>query len=262
MLQAKEVNNGLPTRRWFVHVGMWSALALLLLSLYGRWLIDATPGALRPAWYVFGPFLWLTDFLNLVLFSQFWFFFLCTVGLSVCGLLMFWGGWRARIVSALILGLVLAAPFAITQIYGQYTLRTVVSAPGYEINWLTQPKGRFSSAFKSAQREHDVTGCRYRIHGWSKNNRLYFGSHCRNDMWMYDAQERGNPRRIQRLPRGFEPVSAVKTWQVRHSGQGGLSVTKVVEESESKDGRTKAFVVQDSFYGPFDVLIMWRDKLD
>ena len=79
---------------------------------------------------------------------------------------------------------------------------------------------------------------------------------------MYDAQERGNPRRIQRLPRGFEPVSAVKTWQVRHSGQGGLSVTKVVEESESKDGRTKAFVVQDSFYGPFDVLIMWRGTLD
>ena len=53
----------------------------------------------------------------------------------------------------------------------------------------------------------------------------------------------------------------MKTWQVRHSGQGGLWVTQVVEESESKDGRTKAFVVQDSFYGPYDVLIMWRDTL-
>ena len=262
MLQAKEVTNGPLTRKWFVHVTMWSALALLMLSLYGRWLIEATPGALRPAWYVFGPFLLLTEFLNLVLFSQFWFFFLCAVGLSVCGIILFWGGWRARTVSSLILGLVLAAPFAITQIYGQYTLRTVASARGYEIDWLTQPEGNFSSAFKTAQREHDVHGCRYRIHGWSKNNRLYFGSRCMNDLWMYDAQKKEDPQRIQRLPRGFEPVSAVKTWQVRPSGQGGLWVTHVVEESESKNGRTKAFVVQDSFYGPYDVLLMWREALD
>ena len=262
MVHELKINRGPLTRNWFVRFGMWSALALLLLSLYGKWLIAATPEPLQPAWYLFGPFLLLTDFLNVVLLNQFWFFSLCSAGLIVCGLLWFWGGWRARTVSASILAIVLAAPFSITQIYGQYSLRTVVASRGYELDWLTQPEGNFASAFRSAQREHDVTGCKYRLHGWSKDHRLYFGSNCINDLWMYDPQKGETRRRIQRLPFNFEPASSVKSYQSRPMGQSGLSVTRIVEESDSTDGNFEAFVIQDSFYGPFDVLVMRRNAPD
>ena len=60
--------------------------------------------------------------------------------------------------------------------YGPYSLRSVRVAQEYELNWLTQPEGKFASAFKSAQREHDVYGCRYLLHGWGRDNRLYYGS--------------------------------------------------------------------------------------
>ena len=45
-------------------------------------------------------------------------------------------------------------------------------------------------------------------------------------------------------------------------GQSGLSVTRIVEESDSTDGNFEAFVIQDSFYGPFDVLVMRRNAPD
>lgn len=256
MIHEPKINRGSLNRNWFARFGMWSALALLLLSLYGKWLIAATPEPLQPAWYLFGPFILLTDFLNVVLFSQVWFFSLCSAGLIVCGLLWFWGGRRARAVSASILALVLVAPFALAQIYGQYSLRTVEASRGYVLDWLTQPEGNFASAFRSAQREHDVTGCKYRLHGWTTDHRLYFGSSCVNDLWMYDPQKSELPGRVNRLPSDFEPASSLKSYWSHPMGQSGLLVTRIVEESKSTDGRYKAFVVQDSFYGPYDVLVM------
>ena len=110
--------------------------------------------------------------------------------------------------------------------------------------------------------EHDVHGCKYKLHGWSNDHRLYFGSNCSNDLWMYDPQKGETRRKIQRLPHNFEPVSLVKSYQSRPMGQSGLSVTRIVEESDSMDGQYEAFVIQDSFYGPFDVLVMRRSTPD
>ena len=238
---------------------IWTFLALLLLSVYGKWLVDATPETLRPAWWIFGPFILLTDFLNPVFFDRFWFFIFCACGLAMC--VLFWvlgrGGWKIQAVSAAILASIIAAPFAVLFMYGPYSLRTVRVARGYELSWLTEPEGNFASAFKSAQREHDVFGCKYRLHGWGPDSRLYFGSKCRKDLWMYDPHVDKKPRRIQRLP--FESGSLTEVTPSGHSrpmGDGGLAVSRVIEDSISLEGKFRAFVIQDSFYGPYDVLVM------
>ena len=245
-----------------VHRGaLWTFLVLLLLSVYGRWLVDATPEPLRPAWWVFGPFILLTDFLNPVFFDRFWFFIFCICGLAMC--VLFWvlgrGGWKIRTVSAAILASIIAAPFAVMFMYGPYSLRTVRVARGFELIWLTQPQGRFASAFKTAQREHDVNGCEYLLHGWGPDNRLYYGSDCGNALWMYDPQTGEKPRRLQHLPVDSRSLTAVTaTGNFRVSGQDGLSASWVTEVSLSPDGRSRAAVIQDSFYGPFDLIVMHR----
>lgn len=118
---------------------VWVFLFLLLLSVYGRWLIDGTPELARPVWTALGPLVLLTDFLNPAFVGPLWFFALCAVGLIVCSL--FWTAERpgriTRIVSAAILGAILVAPFAVTQMYGPYTLRSVDVVPGYQLDWLT-----------------------------------------------------------------------------------------------------------------------------
>ena len=255
------INNKLLANGRLYRGAIWTFLALLLLSVYGRWLIDATPEPLRPAWWIFGPFILLTDILNPVFFDRMWFFLFCICGLSMC--VLFWdtgrGGWRLRAVSATFLGLIIAAPFAVMFMYGPYSLRSVSVAPGYELNWLTQPKGNFASAFKSAQREHDVYGCRYLLHGWGRDNRLYYGSYCGSSLWLYDPQTGEKPPRIQHLPVDSGTLAPVPpTGHTRLNGEGGLRVSRVVEEAMSPDGRFKAAVIQDSFYGPYDVLVMQR----
>ena len=238
---------------------LWTFLILLLLSVYGRWLVYATPEPLRPAWWVFGPFILLTDLLNPVFFDRFWFFMFCICGVAIC--VLFWvrgrGGWKIRAVSAAILASIIAAPFAVLFMYGPYSLRTVRVARGYELSWLTEPKGNFASAFKSAQREHDVFGCKYRLHGWGLDSRLYFGSKCRKDLWVFDPQVDKTPRRIQSFP--FESGSLTEVYPTGNSrplGDGGLAVSRVVEYSILPGGKFRAFVIQDSLYGPYDVLVM------
>ena len=244
---------------------LWVFLVLLLLSVYGRWLVDATPKTLLPAWWIFGPFIVLTDFLSPVFIDRFWFLVFCICGLAVC--VLFWvlgrGGWRIRVVSAAILAAIMAAPFAVLFMYAPYSLRTVRVSSGYELIWLTQPQSRFDSAFKTAQREHDVHGCEYLLHGWGPDNRLYYGSDCGNTLWMYDPQTGEKPRRIQSLPLNSEfltPVTA--TGNTRPSGKNGIWATWVAETSLSPDGRSRAAVIQDSFYGPFDLIVMHRLVLD
>ncbi len=237
---------------------VWVFLFLLLLSVYGRWLIDGTPELARPVWTALGPLVLLTDFLNPAFVAPFWFFAFCAVGLIVCSL--FWTAERrgtiARIVSAAILGAILVAPFAVIQMYGPYTLRSVGVAQGYELQLLTQPQGYFSSAFKSAPRAHDIDGCKVRMHGWSIDNQLYYGSDCRNDLWRYDPLSRNGPQRIELLPTDFAPSTGISATQVRTHGGDSLWVTRIVEESLSPDGMFRAAVIQDSFYGPFDVIVM------
>ena len=261
MICAILINNKLLANGRLYRGAIWTFLALLVLSVYGRWLIDATPEPLRPAWWIFGPFILLTDILNPVFFDRMWFFLFCICGLSMC--VLFWdtgrGGWRLRAVSAAFLGLIIAAPFAVMFMYGPYSLRSVSVAQKYELNWLTQPEGKFASAFKSAQREHDVLGCRYLLRGWSSDNRLYYGSDCGNGLWMYDPQSGKKPRRIQHLPVDSGSLTTVNpTDHSRPSGKDGLWATKVVEDSMSPDGRFRAAVIQDIFYGPFEVLVMHR----
>lgn len=139
-----------------------------------------------------------------------------------------------------------------------YKLRSVSAAPVYELNRLTQPDGVFASAFKSTQREHDVVGCKYRLHGWSGDQRLYYGSDGRNDPWMYDPQSGEKPHRTQRLPVDPGISSTVSTADIRPTGKDGLWVSRVVEESTSADSMITAYVIQDSFYGPYDVIVLRR----
>ena len=239
---------------------IWTFLALLLLSVYGKWLFDATPETLRPAWWIFGPFLLLTDFLNPVFFDRVWFFLFCICGLTMC--VLFWvtgrGRWIVRAVSASFLGLVIAAPVAVMFMYGPYTLRSVRVAQEYELNWLTQPEGKFASAFKSAQREHDVYGCRYHLHGWGRDNQLYFGTDCRKDLWLYDPLAGQKPQRIPHSNVDLGSLSAVTSGLNGQIGAGGLWVTYSIKESMSPDGKFRAAVIQDSFYGPYDVLVLNR----
>lgn len=260
MIRSIPINRELLGRSRLLRGGMWLFLFLLLLSLYGHWLIAATPEPLNLAWRIIGPFYLLTDFLNPVYVDRSWFFSLCVGGLIVCGLFWVAGrkGWRVRAVLGALVSFILAAPLFVTQMYDPYVLRSVSAAPVYELNWLTQPVGVFASAFKSAQREHDVVGCKYRLHGWSGDQRLYYGSDCRNDLWMYDPQSGGKPRRIKRLPVDSGISSTVITAHFRPTGKGGLWVSKVVEESPSADSMNTAYVIQDSFYGPYDVVVLSR----
>ncbi len=259
MICAILVNKKLPAGGRLHRGALWAFLVLLLLSVYGRWLVDATPEPLRPAWWVFGPFILLTDLLNPVFLDRFWFFMFCICGVAIC--VLFWvlgrGGWKIPAVSAAILASIIAAPFAVLFMYGPYNLRTVRVHREYELSWLTEPKGNFASAFKSAQREHDVFGCKYRLHGWGPDSRLYFGSKCRKDLWVFDPQVDKTPRRIQSYP--FESGSLTEVTPSRHfrpMGDGGLAVSRVVEDSISPEGEFRAFVIQDSLYGPYDVLVM------
>ena len=260
MIYAIPVNKRVPGNRRLVRGAVWFLLFLLLLSVYGRWLIAGTPEQLRPIWNALGPLVLLTDFLNPAFSGRFLFFLLCTVGLAACGL--FWiAERRARIgqvIPLAILGALLASPFAVTQMYGPYTLRSVDVVQGYELNWLTQPQGYFASAFKSAQRAHDIDGCRYRLHGWGGDNRFYYGSECGNDLWLYDPQSGDGPQRIKMLPGAFSAATEISATLARPRGEDTLWVTRIVEEATSADGMFRAAVIQDSFYGPFDVIVMRR----
>ncbi len=92
MIDALPLNKRLPGNRRLVRGAVWFLLFLLLLSVYGRWLIAETPEQLRPIWTVLGPFVLLTDFLNPAFSGAFWFFLLCTAGLIV------WGLFRAAVI--------------------------------------------------------------------------------------------------------------------------------------------------------------------
>ena len=258
MIYTIPVSKYLPGGRRLLRGGVWVFLLLFLLSVYGRWLINGTPELVRPVWTALGPLVLLTDFLRLAFYDLFWFVVLWAFGLIVCTL--FWVAGRrariARIASGAIAVALLAAPFAVPSMYGPYTLRSVDVVQGYELNLLTQPQGYFASAFKSAQREHDIVGCKVRLHGWSGENQLYYGSDCRNDLWRYDPLSRNGPQRIELLPTDFAPSTGISATQVRTHGGDSLWVTRIVEESLSPDGMFRAAVIQDSFYGPFDVIVM------
>ena len=260
MIYATPLNRWLSGDRRLVRGAVWFLLFLLLLSVYGRWLIAETPEQLRPIWTVLGPLVLLTDFLNPAFSGRFLFFLLCTVGLIACGL--FWNAARrarkGQVIPLAILGALLVAPFAVTQMYAPYTLRSVDVVQGYELDWLTQPQGYFASAFKSAQRAHDINGCKYRLHGWSGDNRLYYGSECGNDLWLYNPLSSDGPQRIDLLPTGFAAATEISARLARARGEDTLWVTRIVEDSTSADGMFSAAVIQDSFYGPFDVIVMRR----
>ena len=74
---------------------------------------------------------------------------------------------------------------------------------------------------------------------------------------MYDPRVDMKPRRIQRLPFELGSLTEVTpSGNSRVMGDGGLAVSRVVEDSISREGKFRAFVIQDSLYGPYDVLVM------
>ena len=126
------------------------------------------------------------------------------------------------------------APLAVPLKYGSYnTLESFEAPQGYEVNWLTQPKSILAGAVRRAQFRLIMGGCvvdfcEPRLLGWSQDNQLYYfiadrHSYCRRDegeFWMYDPAAGDEPRRVQRLPDGFESrAGAFSTFGPRSAGE-------------------------------------------
>lgn len=165
---------------------------------------------------------------------------------------------RLIVIILSVCGLLITVPFAVMRIYEPFTL-SVQEKNGYEMNWLTQPKNQLASSLKTAQNAFDITGCRHALHGWSADNKLYYGSNCQNDLWLYDPLTSQEPQRISELPDDFESETKIVQWD-KPTGprppKGIRNFTITFEKSTSPDNRMEAAIIQEQFYGPLDVIVM------
>ena len=172
----------------------------------------------------------------------------------------------ARICLLIGMMLALAFPLLLPFLYGEYQLYAR-PAPGYEMQWVTQPSNRFTSALKSAQREHESHGCTYTLYGWSADDVLYYGSDCHFGFWQYDPVRDNEPRPVSRIPNVVKDRSSVDRGIHFDSGvifypehpQGFDPSTGfpsiVYEKVSSPDGRWVAAAIMN-YYGPRDVVIL------
>lgn len=238
-------------------------LLILLLTIYGERMIAGTPTSLQIGWIVLGPALMLSyRFASLIFASQWWFLTGCGIGVLLALWLMRGGRVprSARPFTLAALGLMLAAPVFVLWMYGPFSLPIQLRA-GYQIAWLTEPGNMLSSAIKSSQESYDIVGCRYTLHGWSANNVLYYGSDCAGDMWRYDPLLDREPQPIEALPADFEPTTQIIRWDAPTGPQppsGITNFTITFEKTSSPDGGMEAAVVQRTFYGPLDVIVVNR----
>lgn len=239
-----------------------SAALLFLLAVYGRWLIAITPESLQSIWLALGPFRLLTDFLNPVFVGPLWFFTLYGVILSSLVLVFMRStvSFRSKLVLIPSLLLILLAPLAVLWLYEPYQL-TVQVKPGYTMQWLTEPQNYFASVFKSAQRLYENQGCHYTLYGWSTANELYYGSDCEPNFWQYNPQMRSEPQPVMAIPSSVPEQSVVTRWtsNVGPSAPHGFQEFVIThEKSTSPDGQMEAAIIQNGFYGPFDIVILTR----
>ena len=138
---------------------------------------------------------------------------------------------------------------------------TIQPLDGYEVQWLSQPRD-LTTTINDLQRTLYAGNCRYTLHGWSADNKLYYGSNCIRDLWEYNSINGNGVRRIEALPANFEPATQITRWDRSRSSTGpskprgtqGFVIT--FEKSTSPDGTVEAAVTQDFFYDPLDVIVL------
>ena len=265
---------------------MWSLLILLPLGIYGDWLTYEPP----PPFELPGKLIYLTGPLLLigVMFSFIFyanpsaFFWLWATGAIVSAFI--WRniriGWIERIVSFVLLIVLMSSPYLVPLMYGSYTRLEhqayfeayLGKDSGKKLNWLTEPEGALGGAIRRAQFKLDIYGCIYRLRGWSEDNKLYYdtgGSNivgirtCEAQVWEYDPESGGGPRRTWWLPGDFVPASEIVAGppieEKENAAAGGGVVAwpkRIVEESTSPDGTMRAAVIQDWSVLQYEVVVM------
>lgn len=229
-----------------------SGLLLFLVLLYDKLFGSLIPSFLNP------------------LFSHPYVFVACyLVCLALLGVAIIQGKFRILTKACLVAGVVvaLAFPWLLPTIYGEYR-PYAQAASGYEMQWVTKPGNSIDSAFKSALREHESSGCTYTLYGWSTDNVLYYGSDCQPGFWRYDPQKDARPEWAASLSSEFKTTSSVN---VIETAAGGNMASEpeppkgfdpmaeypvhVYQSSISADGEWVAAVISD-FYGPYDVVVL------
>lgn len=223
------------------------AVTALVLLLYDRW------------------FLYL-EFLNPVFWS------LSNLLVSYLACLSFviaafvWSKPRILAKAWLTVGMVftLAFPFLSPLLYGEYQLYAE-AASGYEMQWVTQPGNRISSALKAVQQRHDSNWCNYTLYGWGADNALYYGASCQVGYWRYDPGTE-EARWVVSIREDAKSNSVVKRENVS-VGQGLVAENLrefepftaypviVDYSSVSADGEWRAAAIRE-YYGPHDVVIL------
>lgn len=161
--------------------------------------------------------------------------------------------------------IVLAFPLLAPRLYDQHQLY-VKSAPGYELQRVTQPGSRTGSALKTAQREHETGWCKYTLYGWGDENQLYYRSSCRLGYRRYDPTT-GKTRWLMSIPiavRDNAPPYRRRMFGSPSSWSPSLGLLLSTQYPfpvemyyivTSPDGQWQALALRE-FYGPHDVVVL------
>ena len=253
-------------RRLLFSLGVAAAVWLWLFMLYGHFLYQITPEALRPAWFLFGPLvLTVTDFLNPVFRSPLLFVGSYLLGIST----IIWA--TTRLVRHIVLRLALIACGGVAlifilvmpAIYGMYQI-PVQAAAGYNFRWITQPTNPFSSAFKQAQLTYE-SGCDYHLTGWSTEDTLSYTSDCWTGLWHHSTSTGETNWSLVENEAARISTSSLQRWNGsvyldQPTSLLGASAYPflTLERAVSPSGRWEAVVVR-WFYGPSDIILISQD---
>jgi hypothetical protein len=145
---------------------------------------------------------------------------------------------------------------------------TVVAAPGYDMDWPTQPADAGAAIIKSSQSFVETRTCEYTVLGWGSEGTLYYQETCEDgdpQTWSYAPGSESEPSAVEASPPDLfqqtVPRRAILDWvrvqRVRPADAEpsvrGLAVR--VYGLASPDGRRVAVVVRH-IYGPEDVLVL------
>jgi hypothetical protein len=157
----------------------------------------------------------------------------------------------------------LAFPFVSPRLHRRHELYAQ-AAPGFGLQRVTGD-GRISNALKSIQREHESSWCTYRLHGWTRDNVLYYESSCQPGYRQYDPTT-GQTRWVVSIPKGLRNSSPVDE-DVADVGQGfdpaglrGFDAStrypvRVYERVRSPNGQWLAAAIRE-YYGPHDIVVL------
>jgi hypothetical protein len=250
-MEVTMMNNLKPSTRFsprLVTLAAIGSVVLLLLLLYDKELLHV--GFLNPLYW--HPYVLAAGYIG-------------ALALVAAALLFNRPGLLAR--SCMLTGsaLALAFPLLLPFFYNNFQLYAQ-PAPGYEMQWVTQPGNRFTSAFKSAEREHEARGCTYTLYGWSAGNVLYYGSDCQLGFERYDPVRKDGSQLVWSVPNAVKNSSRVdrtvdsvgQGLAAGHSPEFSLFTeypVPVLERATSSDGQWVAATIAE-FYGPEDIVIL------